>query len=155
MSQIPDYMLDMNAVLHDNTQWLSGSPPDYSKVNELYTKGRTFKFEAGSLEDLVSNLVKNWEKEASHKISLGEWRTIDRNKFKMNVNGGKWFTGEELQKLGTYNLLIGDSEHYCSSLVGTAEKSHRIFRDCFKDGFAWECLEVYSGPPRCCFKWRH
>merc|ERR1711879_943068 len=25
----------------------------------------------------------------------------------------------------------------------------------FTEGFAWECLEVYSGPPKCVFKWRH
>jgi hypothetical protein len=37
----------------------------------------------------------------------------------------------------------------------TFESSHDIFRTVFPGGFAWEVLEVYSGPPTVAFKYRH
>ena len=38
--ELPDYLLNMNAVLNDtNCQWLKGKAPDYSKVNQLYANG--------------------------------------------------------------------------------------------------------------------
>ena len=45
-------------------------------------------WEAGSLQDMVSNLVKNWEKEASYKLKTNEWRTIDPIKYRFSCNGG-------------------------------------------------------------------
>ena len=45
-------------------------------------------WEAGSLPDMVSNLVKNWEKEASYKLKTSEWRTIDPIKYRFSCNGG-------------------------------------------------------------------
>ena len=43
--------------------------------------------EAGSLPELVQNLVKNWEVEASFKPSLDDWRTIDRENYSFAING--------------------------------------------------------------------
>lgn len=35
---------------------------------------------AGSLEELVENLVKNWEVEASFKLNFSDWRTVNSSK---------------------------------------------------------------------------
>ena len=37
----------------------------------------------------------------------------------------------------------------------TNESSHKIFTTAFPDGFAWEVLDVFSGPPAVSFSWRH
>jgi len=58
-------------------------------------------------------------------------------------------------KIGTYNALIGESEYYAASRIMDSVDSHKVFRGCLRSGFAWECLDVYSGPPRVAFKWRH
>jgi len=49
---------------------------------------KTKTWAAGSLEDQVSNLVKNWKKEASYKLRSSEWRTIDPVKYRFSCNGG-------------------------------------------------------------------
>ncbi|CAG8507790.1 6849_t:CDS:2 [Ambispora leptoticha] len=152
---LPDYMTDMNAVLKDKVEWLHGTIPDYSKANNLFLKERTKIHESGSLEDLVTNLVKNWEKEASYKPKATDWRTIDHKLYKFSTNGGAWSTAEDMIKIGTYNALIGESEYYAASRIMDSVDSHKVFRSCLRSGFAWECLEVYSGPPRVSFKWRH
>ena len=36
---------------------------------------------SGSLEELVENLVKTWEMEASHKPDMTQWRTIDLSNY--------------------------------------------------------------------------
>ena len=35
------------------------------------------------------------------------------------------------------------------------ESSHEVFRSAFPRGFAWEVVQVYSGPPLIAFKFRH
>ena len=67
---------------------------------------RTNVWPPGSLEDLVSNLVKNWEKEASFKMKLGDWRTINQQSYKFSCNGGRDYTADEMMEIGTYNALI-------------------------------------------------
>ena len=49
------------------TKWRLGHPPVYKKVNQQLMEERTRHHKAGSLEELVENLVKTWEMEASHK----------------------------------------------------------------------------------------
>ncbi|CAG8624818.1 2814_t:CDS:2 [Funneliformis caledonium] len=146
--ELPDFMTDMNAVLKDKVEWLQCTIPDYSKANNLFLKERTKIHESGSLEDLVTNLVKNWEKEASHKPKATDWRTIDHKVYRFSTNGGAWSTAEDMIKIGTYNALIGESEYYAASRIMDSVDSHKVFRGCLRSGFAWECLEVYSGPPR-------
>ena len=68
---VPDILLNPNAVLNDSARWRHGSTPDYSKANANYAAQKSKDWEKGSLEDMVSNLVKNWEKEASYKVLLG------------------------------------------------------------------------------------
>lgn len=67
---------------------------------------RTHVWPAGSLEDVVSNLVKNWEKEASYKIRLEDWRTINHKTYRFSCNGGRGYTADEMMEIGTYNALI-------------------------------------------------
>jgi len=128
----------------------------------------------GSLEEIVSNLVKNWDKEAIYKVNPKEWRTMDSDKFRLiivfnhhwivnhklwslfrfSANVGKWYSGQELVKVGPKNILIGDCEYYAASELDHHSSFH-IFKKTFTEHFLWECIEVYSPPPKVAFKWRH
>lgn len=44
--------------------------------------------EPGSLPEMVENLVKNWEVEASFKPRLSDWRTIDHENYSFAMGGG-------------------------------------------------------------------
>ncbi|ORZ02846.1 hypothetical protein BCR43DRAFT_482267 [Syncephalastrum racemosum] len=151
---LPDFMTDPNAVLNDKDhEWRYNRVPDYKKVNETYDQEKTVEHEEGSLGWLVSNLVKNWEKEMSYKMRADQIRTINPEKYRFSVNGGEWHTIEDMLKIGTYNALIGDTELYKASEADFSE-SHKLFKRCLRT-FSWEVLEVYSGPPTVAFKWRH
>ncbi|KAF7725834.1 hypothetical protein EC973_009258 [Apophysomyces ossiformis] len=154
MSDLPDFMTDHNAVLKDKDhEWLYGRIPDYKKVNEAYDREKTVTHAEGSLPWLVSNLVKNWEKEMSYKLRGDQCRTIDPKKYRFSVNGGQKMTIDEMLKIGTYNALIGESELY-SAKENDFHESHKLFKRALRT-FSWEVLEVYSGPPVVAFKWRH
>ena len=86
--------------------WSIDLPRVTSEFSDFLTVERTHEWPAGSLEDLVSNLVKNWEKEASYKTRLEDWRTINTKTYKFSCNGGVKYTAEEMMELGTYNALI-------------------------------------------------
>lgn len=107
----------------------------------------------GSLEDMVENLVKNWEVEASFKTDLADWRTIDRDNYLFAVNGGPWQTGEQMLEVGTYNALLSSNPFYDPARMDFSA-SHKTFKRMMPT-FAWEVLQVYSGPPVAAFKWRH
>jgi hypothetical protein len=109
--------------------------------------------EEGSLEFLVSNLVKNWEKEMSHKLRSDQIRTINPEKYRFAVNGKKWNGVEDMLAIGTYNALIGDTELYKSSELSFSD-SHKLFKRALR-AFSWEVIKVYSPPPTVAFKWRH
>jgi len=109
--------------------------------------------EARSLPDLVEKLVKNWEVEASYKTDLADWRTIDRPNYSFSVNGGPPQTGEHMLQVGTYNAILAPNEYYCP-MHSTFDSSHKTFKRMMPT-FAWEVLEVYSGPPTVTFRWRH
>lgn len=55
--------------------------------------------EAKSLETLVENLVKNWEIEASHKMDVSEWRTVDPKTYTFSINGGPPQDAEHMLKV--------------------------------------------------------
>ncbi|KAK9807620.1 hypothetical protein WJX72_004488 [[Myrmecia] bisecta] len=150
----PDYLWDPNAVLNDKCAWRKGHSPDYSVANNKYAAEAKHRWQAGSLEDLVSNLVKNWEKEASHKVKGKEWRTVDMPNYTFSTNGGAVYTAAEMIEIGTYNALIGEHAYYSAQNTGF-EESHDCFRKALPTGFAWEVTDVTSGPPRVSFKWRH
>lgn len=109
--------------------------------------------EAGSLPELVQNLVKNWEVEASFKPNLDDWRTIDHEKYSFAINGSEPEGAEAMLKVGTYNAIIAPNEYYSPEYSDFAS-SHKTFKRMMPT-FAWEVLEVYSGPPTVSFRWRH
>lgn len=45
----------------------------------------------GSLEETVQNAKKSWEMELSHKTCLQDFRSINPDKFKLIVNGNRFF----------------------------------------------------------------
>ncbi|KAK8105959.1 hypothetical protein PG999_009318 [Apiospora kogelbergensis] len=162
MAGLPDYMTDPNAVLKDaDVQWRHGQPPDYSKTRkvfeqttdpdqgipktDIYTAKQT-SHEPGSLPDLVQNLVKNWEIEASFKTNLRDWRTVDPEVYTFAVNGGSPQPAEHMLKVGTYNAIIGTPNAWYSPRRSDLASSHKTFKRMMPT-FAWEVLEVYGGPP--------
>ncbi|KAK5088007.1 hypothetical protein LTS08_004931 [Lithohypha guttulata] len=150
---VPDYMLDPDAVLKDEATWRHGSPPDYSGTRKIWAETKRSNHAPGSLESMVENLVKNWEIEASHKMKLSDWRTIDANNYTFSINGGPKQDGEHMLKVGTYNAIITPNEWYDANYTDF-EQSHKTFRDMMPN-FAWEVTKVHGGPPDVSVDWRH
>ncbi|KAK4140970.1 uncharacterized protein C8A04DRAFT_31517 [Dichotomopilus funicola] len=151
---LPDYVLHEDAVLGDiDVKWRHGRTPDYSKTRQIYSETKRASHQAGSLPDLVEKLVKNWEIEASYKVDLADWRTIDRNSYTFAVNGGPSQTAEHMLAVGTYNAIVEGNEFYCPAR-SSFDASHKTFKRMMPT-FAWEVLEVYAGPPKVAFRWRH
>jgi len=136
-------------------KWRHGKPV-YVKANLAYLKGKSKDHHVDSLERLVENLVKTWEMEASHKIDYSQWNTIDRDAYKVSANGAEEFVGEDCIAKGNYNVLLaGVNKEFYNYKKETFDSSHDLFRGTFKDGFPWEVLQVFSGPPKVTFSWRH
>ncbi|KAF2005244.1 hypothetical protein P154DRAFT_518772 [Amniculicola lignicola CBS 123094] len=151
---LPDYLTDQDAVLKDSeAKWRYGRAPDYSKTRKVFAETKQMTHEAGSLPELVQNLVKNWEVEASFKTSLSDWRTVDRPNYSFAINGSDPQDAEHMLRVGTYNAIISPNEYY-SPEYSDFGSSHKTFKRMMPT-FAWEVLEVYSGPPTVAFKWRH
>lgn len=144
-------------------------PAEYGhKVSNPYKAARLSNLEAhiylplpakksnhadGSLEQMVENLVKNWEIEASFKTNVSDWRTVDNKVYTFAINGGPPQDAEHMLKVGTYNAILAPNSFY-SSEHSDFEKSHKTFKRMMPT-FAWEVMEVYSPPPRVAFRWRH
>jgi hypothetical protein len=92
--------------------------------------------------------------EVSHKTDPRQWDTVDLDNYQFSCNGLQKYTGWEMLEIGTYNALIGDTMYYNASSL-SLEDSHDSFRKTFSEGFAWEVLQVFSGPPNVTFTWRH
>ncbi len=61
---LPSFCVDPDAVLketNEDIKWRNGIP-NYSKANLLFENHKTTNHKEGSLELIVQNLVKNWEK---------------------------------------------------------------------------------------------
>ncbi|KAH8730541.1 hypothetical protein GQ44DRAFT_581174, partial [Phaeosphaeriaceae sp. PMI808] len=151
---LPDYLTNPDAVLGDkDANWRYGRAPDYSKTRKMFEETKQMNHEAGSLPELVQNLVKNWEVEASFKPTLSDWRTIDHEKYSFAINGSEPQGAENMLEVGTYNAIIAPNEYYDPTRSDFAS-SHKTFKRMMPT-FAWEVLEVYSGPPTVSFRWRH
>lgn len=48
---------------------------------------------------MVENLIKNWEVEASHKLDVSEWRTVNPKAYKFSCNGGAFQDGEHMLRV--------------------------------------------------------
>ncbi|CAM9001520.1 unnamed protein product [Rhodiola kirilowii] len=143
-----------------NTVWRYGQTPNYDVANKLFEEGRTKVWPEGSLEEMVQNLVKTWEMESFHKMRVEDRKSIDADKYRFSLNGRKWLNLQEIRDLGGgYNNLLQTSlpEKYriYNPDVETFASSHLAFTTAFPRGFAIEIFEVYSGPPRIMYKFRH
>lgn len=134
--------------------WRYGVKPVYTLVNRKYMSERRTSHKAGSLEKLIENIVKTWEMEATHKTDMKDWGSMDPDKFEMVVNGTKTYTSQDLLGAGSYNALLAECPFYRADKE-TFESSHKLFKTCFNQGFAWELIDLYSGPPKLSFTWRH
>lgn len=153
----PLWIQDRDTVIANSgadVEWRYQAPPDYSRTNEILNKERQYNHLQGSLEAIVQNLVRAFEMEASFKTNPKQWVSIVADKFRMSTNGGAAYTAEDVAAAGTYNLFIGETQHY-SAKAETFESSAYLFHTAFPDGFLWELIEVLSGPPNVTFKWRH
>lgn len=63
------------------------------------SKEKRANHQAKSLETLVENLVKNWEIEASHKMDVSQWRTVDPERYTFAINGGPPQDAEHMLKV--------------------------------------------------------
>lgn len=134
-------------------KWRFGLP-NYARVNKAYFAGRSKVHPADSLEAVVQKLVKNWEVESHHIADPAQWKTMDVSKFKISVNGGCPIDAQKMADDGPYNMLLGKIPGYDAS-QHTFESANKIFSEVFSEGFAFEVLEVFSGPPNVSFSWRH
>ena len=135
--------------------WRNGKP-DYRQANLLYFQGKSKNHKLGSLEMIVENLVKKWEMELTHLPDVKDWSTVEPDDFRAQVNGGPKTTANDIATKGSYNWLMQNaSKNLYDAQTHTFESSHKLFRGTFVDGFAWEVLEVFSGPPKVAFTWRH
>lgn len=57
-------------------------------------------------------------------------------------------------KVGTYNAIITEPSEFYSPRTSDFASSHKTFKRMMPT-FAWEVLDVYSGPPQVAFRWRH
>jgi len=157
--KLDPYRLHMYGEAEKHTAWRHGAPPSYNEVNKLFEEGRTKVWPKGSPEETVEKLVKTWEMELSHKTNIQDFKTIDPRSFSLRVNGRPGLSGKETLDMGSYNALLQTSLpeelQYYKTSVETFESSHDIFRTSFPRGFAWEVVQVYTGPPLVNFKFRH
>ncbi|PGH18789.1 hypothetical protein AJ79_00202 [Helicocarpus griseus UAMH5409] len=152
--ELPDYMTDPDAVLKDiEAQWRYNRPPDYTKTRKWFAETKHYNHPAGSLPELVENLIKNWEIEASFKTRLSDWRTIDTTNYTFAINGLEPSNAEHMLRVGTYNAIITPCKYYDPKNLDFAA-SHKTFKRMMPT-FAFEVVEVYSGPPVVSLKWRH
>ncbi|MEL7035405.1 MAG: ester cyclase [Cyanobacteria bacterium J06592_8] len=155
-SDLPLWVQDRDTVIANDAEveWRDGERPDYSRTNQYLHKESQHNHVPGSLAAIAENLVRTFELEASNKVNPQQWLSIVADQFRMKANGGPEYTAEEVAKAGTYNLFMGETEHY-SSATESFESSFKIFNKAFPNGFLWEVIEVLAGPPNVTFKWRH
>jgi len=136
-----------------NIEWRT-SKPGFDHIDAKYLSERTRNHLKGSLEKTVENLVKTWEMECSHKTNPKDWGSVDVEKYHISTNGGPRKDLAETIRRGNYNMTMEQSPLLDVSKE-TWESSHNLFRDAFPGGFAWELIDLFSGPPKVTFTWRH
>mmetsp|Transcript_89680 Transcript_89680/g.159319 ORF Transcript_89680/g.159319 Transcript_89680/m.159319 type:complete len:275 (-) Transcript_89680:110-934(-) len=146
-------------------RWRNGKP-NYAKVNKTYFDLRAIEHEESSLESIMGKLIKNWEVESRHVTDMQKWKTVDVTKFKAALNGGRTCSADKLADIGLHNSFLWDTKVYSNSSTSSSSRDiiiespfwftldPQVYASAFPDGFAWECLEVFSGPPSVLFKWR-
>lgn len=137
----------------DDGQWRN-SRPDYSDFEPRMAAERVTRHAPGSAEFIVENLVQVFEMEVSHKGDPADWVSMDVASFRTRVNGGPWADAADIARIGSYNVLIGDSPYY-DTAAESFDSSHARFHTALPGGFFWELTELLSGPPTASFTWRH
>lgn len=134
--------------------WRNG-PPNYDVADLLYLRGKSRNHAPGSLEFVIENFIKEWEMEVTH-LKPEDWTLVEHDVFTISANGGRVFNLTDNAKVGTYNTLLDavDPSMY-NARKQTWETSHEIFGGAFKGGFPLEILEVFSGPPKATWSFRH
>ena len=100
-------------------------------------------------------LIVQWEMERSHKTDPTQHQSVDQENFRISANGGKVFDNLEANEVGNYNVLMNACPVDLYDAQNTSwEQSHDKFHEAFA-AFPWEVLEVFSGPPKVAFTWRH
>jgi hypothetical protein len=152
---VPPCIPQLTSVSPDS-KWRYKKAPDYSATNANFETTKTTDWKPDSLELLIQNLVKNWEKEASYKVDPKEWRTISQKSYNFHLNGGPGMNAEDMLRLGTYNALIGEDgvKGVYETTAMDFSTSHKLFKGAMRT-FNWEVLEVLGGPPKVSIKWRH
>jgi len=137
-----------------SVRWKEGKP-DYTIADLHYFLGKTTNHPQGSLELFAENFIKTWEMEATHK-EFCHWNTVDQCAYEVCSNGGKVFDSQGAPWVGNYNWLLSACKpDTWDSTKETFESSHGKFRYAFPEGFPFEVLQVFSGPPKLSFSWRH
>lgn len=139
---------------NESRSWRYGEKPDYTKSEERLAQRSQYNHTEGSLAAIAQNVVRVFEMEASFKKDPSEWVSIVQGKFAMQTNNGPTYTAQEIAEVGTYNTFLPKSEHYDPNQEDF-DSSANVFHTAFPEGFLWELVEVYSGPPAVTFKWRH
>lgn len=141
------------------TVWRYGAPPNYDVVNKLFEAERTQVWPEGSLEEKVQRLLKTWEMELVHKVRPEDQKTVNSDKYTASTNGMKALSRAEVMAIGGYNAFLRTKlppEHRIFDPdEETLDSAMATFLTAFPRGFAIEVLDVYSGPPRIAFKFRH
>jgi hypothetical protein len=142
-----------------STVWRLGAPPNYDMVNKLFEEERTKEWPEGSLEEKVQRLLKTWEMELVHKVRPEDQKSVRTQGYSSSTNGMKPLTRKEVMAIGGYNAFLATklpAEHRIyDPEKETVESAMSTFLTAFPRGFAIEVLDVYSGPPRIAFKFRH
>jgi len=142
-----------------DTVWRYSAPPNYDVVNKLFEEERTQVWPEGSLEEKVQRLLKSWEMELVHKARPEDQKTVNSEKYSASTNGMSALTRAEVMAIGGYNNFLRTKlppEHRIYDPDSeTVESAMATFTTAFPRGFAIEVLDVYSGPPRIAFKFRH
>ena len=79
----------------------------------------------GSIEEVVENLVKEWEMQASHIEDTDTWSTISKTKYTLRVNEGSVVDGKEAAKIGNYNTILKQCKHYQKCKFKSEKKTMR------------------------------
>ncbi|CAL4950794.1 unnamed protein product [Urochloa decumbens] len=153
------YRSFMHGESEKDTVWRHGAPPNYDVVNKLFEDERTHVWPEGSQEEKVQRLLKTWEMELVHKVRTQDQKTVNSAKYSASTNGMKPLTRAEVMAIGGYNNFLRTKlppEHRIFDPdQETPDTAMDTFLTAFPRGFAIEVLEVYSGPPKVAFKFRH
>lgn len=103
--------------------------PSYALVDLAFYKGRTKAYVEGSVEYLISNIVKRCEMEISYTKQIDQRKVFASGTCSVEVNG----------------------VDITSSFDGFKKSCSEVFNG----AYPWEVTEVFSSAPEIAFSWRH